>query len=184
MREGGCRFKAVRVKEKEKASEHRQRKREAEEAGKVEVAPGVTVAGLRRFRAALIGPPQGLFKRRRLCMPIGKLETLRVRCCRCYAFGCMIAIRGGYQMARGWHYTKLSLSSALLLSSFFLACASCCCSFLSYFCHFWLVFCFVLLPCSRWSFVDVPPIFSCPADHVPDWQPHNYWVRLRPDWSM
>ena len=33
-----------------------------------------------------------------------------------YAFGCMIAIRGGYRMARGWHYAKLSLSSALLLS--------------------------------------------------------------------
>ena len=22
-----------------------------------------------------------------------------------------------------------------------------------------------------WSFVDVPLIFSCPADHVPNWQP-------------
>ena len=33
-----------------------------------------------------------------------------------YAFGCMVAIRGGYRMARGWNYnTKLSLSSALLL---------------------------------------------------------------------
>ena len=29
----------------------------------------------------------------------------------------MVAIRGGYRMARGWHYAKLSLSSALLLSS-------------------------------------------------------------------
>ena len=56
------------VKEEEKASEHRQRKREAEEAGKVEVAPGVTVVSLRRFRAALIGPTQGLPKRRRLCL--------------------------------------------------------------------------------------------------------------------
>ena len=27
--------------------------------------------------------------------------------------------------------------------------------------------------CSHWSFfIDVPLIFSCPADHVPDWQPH------------
>ena len=52
------------VKEEEKASEHRQRKREAKEADKVEVAPGVTVASLRRFRAALIGPTQGLPKRR------------------------------------------------------------------------------------------------------------------------
>ena len=45
----------------------RQKKREAEEADKVEVAPGVTVASLRRFRTALIGPTQGLLKRRRLC---------------------------------------------------------------------------------------------------------------------
>ena len=48
------------VKEEEKASEHWQRKREAEEADQVEVAPGVTVASLRRFRAALIEPTQGL----------------------------------------------------------------------------------------------------------------------------
>ena len=41
--------------------------REAEEADKVEVAPGVIVASLRRFRTALIGPTQGLPKRRRLC---------------------------------------------------------------------------------------------------------------------
>ena len=40
VREGGCRFIAAWVNEEEKASEHRQRKREAEEADKVEVAPG------------------------------------------------------------------------------------------------------------------------------------------------
>ena len=28
-----------------------------------------------------------------------------------------------------------------------------------------------LFKCSRWSFVGVPLIFSCPADDVPDWQP-------------
>ena len=66
-REGGCRFIAVWVKEKEKTSEHWQKKREAKEAGKVEDAPGVTVASLIRLRAALIGPTQGLPKRRRLC---------------------------------------------------------------------------------------------------------------------
>ena len=49
------------------ASNQRQKKRDAEEADKVEVAPGVTVASLRRFRTALIGPTQGLPKRRRLC---------------------------------------------------------------------------------------------------------------------
>ena len=55
------------VKGEGKASEHWQKKREAEEADEVEVAPGVTVASLRRFRAALIGSTQGLHKRRRLC---------------------------------------------------------------------------------------------------------------------
>ena len=55
------------VKEEENASNQRQKKREAKEADKVEVAPGVTVASLTRFRAALIGPTQGLPKRRRLC---------------------------------------------------------------------------------------------------------------------
>ena len=67
VHEEGCRFMAAWVKEEEHASKHRQKKREAEEADKVEVAPGVTVASLRRFRAALIGPTQKLPKRRRLC---------------------------------------------------------------------------------------------------------------------
>ena len=44
----------------------------------VEVAPGVTVASLRRFRAVLIGPTQGLPKQRRLCQN-RSLKTLRVR---------------------------------------------------------------------------------------------------------
>ena len=55
------------VKEEEKASEHRQRKREAEEADKVQVVPGMIVACLRHFRAVLIRPTHGLPKRRRLC---------------------------------------------------------------------------------------------------------------------
>ena len=67
VHEGGRRFMAAWVKEEENASNQRQKKREALEADKVEVAPGVTVASLRRFRAALIGPTQGLPKRRRLC---------------------------------------------------------------------------------------------------------------------
>ena len=57
---------AARVMEYEKASENRQRKREAEEINKVEVAPEVTVASLIHFRAALNGPTQGLPKWRRL----------------------------------------------------------------------------------------------------------------------
>ena len=67
VQEGGCRFMAAWVREEENASNQRQKKREAEEADKVEVASEVTVASLRRFRTALIGPTQGLPKRRRLC---------------------------------------------------------------------------------------------------------------------
>ena len=64
--------------------EHRQGKREAEEADKVEVAFGVTVASLRRFRAALIEPTVSDVDG----VPIEEPETLRVRsCCRGYAFG-------------------------------------------------------------------------------------------------
>ena len=51
VREGGCGFVAAWwAKEEEKAFKQRQRKIEAEEADKVEVAPGVTVASLRRLK--------------------------------------------------------------------------------------------------------------------------------------
>ena len=63
VHEGGCRFMAAWGKEEENASNPWQKKREAEEADKVEVAPRVTVASLRRFRTALIGPTQGLVKK-------------------------------------------------------------------------------------------------------------------------
>ena len=80
-------------------------------------------------------------------------------------FGCMVASRGGYRMARGWHYVKLSLSNAPRLSFSDL------CILLFLFLLF-VVFCmFVFFFCSHWSLVDVPLIFFCPADHVPDWQP-------------
>ena len=46
------------VREEENASNQRQKKREAEEADKVEVAPGVTVASLRRFRTAFLDQPK------------------------------------------------------------------------------------------------------------------------------
>ena len=77
----------------------------------------------------------------------------------------MVAIREGYRMARGWHFAKLSLSNALRLSF------SGMCILLFLFlslCRFCL---FVFFFCSHWSLVDVPLIFFCPADHVPDWQP-------------
>ena len=67
VHEGGCRVMTAWGRGEENASNQRQKKREAEEADKVEVAPGVTVASLRRFPTALIGPTQGLPKRRRLC---------------------------------------------------------------------------------------------------------------------
>ena len=54
----------------------------------------------------------------------------------------------------------------------FLACVLCYCSFLFVvsvlFRYVFLFFVFVF--CSRWSSVDAPLIFFCPADHVPDWQ--------------
>ena len=50
----------------EKGPERRQWKRGAEEMDNVDVAPGVTVGSLRRFGAALVGPTEGLPKRRRL----------------------------------------------------------------------------------------------------------------------
>ena len=58
VREGGCRFMGAWVKEEEKAPENWQRNREREvhEADKIEVAPGVTVGSLRRFRAVFKGP--------------------------------------------------------------------------------------------------------------------------------
>ena len=49
VHEGGCRFMAAWVREEENAYNQRQKKREAEEADKVEVAPRVTIASLRRF---------------------------------------------------------------------------------------------------------------------------------------
>ena len=54
-----CKFTAAWVREEEKASENRQRKTEAD---KVDVASGMTVGSLTHFRAALIGPTQGLPK--------------------------------------------------------------------------------------------------------------------------
>ena len=61
-----------------------------------------------------------------------------------------------------------TLSIECPLVYLFLTCVFCYpCSFL-----FVVFFCvFVFFFCSHWSLVDVPLIFFCPADHVPDWQP-------------
>ena len=71
------------------------------------------------------------------------------------------------RMVRGWHYTKLSQSSALLLS-FSGMCALCILLLFFYFTSFLLHF---HAPLSLELLVDVPLIVPCPADHVPDWQP-------------
>ena len=70
-------------------------------------------------------------------------------------------------MARGRHYAKLSISNAPRLSFSDL------CILLFLFlslCRFLFSVCLCFF-CSHWSLVDVPLIFFCPADHVPDWQP-------------
>ena len=75
-------------------------------------------------------------------------------------FGCMVASRGGYRMARGWHYAKLSLSNAPRLSF------SGMCILLFLFlslCRFCL---FVFFFCSHWSLVDVPSC-SLPSCSLP-----------------
>ena len=43
--------------------------------------------------------------------------------------------------------------------------------FFVFFFFVFFVFALFLFLYSRWSFVDVPLVFSCPANHVPDWQP-------------
>ena len=84
---------AARVRGERRSSENRQREREAEEADKVEVAPGVTVGSLRRFRAALIGPSQRLPKRRRPRRQGSQRERVRY-----YVIDVMshVQIRGSY----------------------------------------------------------------------------------------
>ena len=67
-------------------------------------------------------------------------------------------------LAAGTIPNSLTLSSALRLSF------SDMCILLFLFlsvCPFLFVFFF----CSRWSFIDVPLIIFCLADHLPDWQP-------------
>ena len=74
-------------------------------------------------------------------------------------------------MARGRHYAKLSLSNAprLSFSDLYILLFL----FLS-LCRFLFACVFVFFFCSHWSLVDVPLIFFCPADHVPDWQPRVF----------
>ena len=68
-------------------------------------------------------------------------------------------------MARGCHYTKLSLSSALLL--FFSG--RCIFVIAPFFLSFRFRFVMFSVALVGAFFVDVPLMFFCPADHVPDW---------------
>ena len=98
----GCSFMAAWVREEEKASANWQKKREGEEADKDEVAPRVTVANLRRSRATLIRPTQGLPRLPRK----GSLKILRESKV-LYMFRLWVQMRGScdpgerHQMARG-----------------------------------------------------------------------------------
>ena len=78
-------------------------------------------------------------------------------------------------MARGWHYTKLSILSSALFLYFS---GMCFVLIFLYFCGFRFCFCFV--------FVFVLSLELCSADRVPDWQPRillgSIW--LRPDRLM
>ena len=73
----------------ENVSGNRQRMREgAEKEDKVEVAPGLTVGSLIRFRVALIGPAQGLVRKNRLRRQ-GCLRTPRYYIYKCFLLYCM-----------------------------------------------------------------------------------------------
>ena len=80
-------------------SKNRQRKREVEEVDKGKVAPGVTVGSLRRFRAAMIGPTQGLPRTPAAASaaPKGEPENPERTVLEMFAFVCkceVVAIRG------------------------------------------------------------------------------------------
>ena len=74
-----------------KCVQTRQKNRKVEETDKVEAAPGVTVASLRRFQAFLIGSTQGLPKAASVA-PIGTPENPEKS--------------GGHRMVRGWRCIK------------------------------------------------------------------------------
>ena len=99
-------------------------------------------------------------------MPLVKLKPLRVRNV-VDATRCLGAwLRAGEGI--GWLAAGTMPNSPYRMPLVYLSltCVFCySCSFLFVVC----VFCVFL--CSHWSLVDVPLIFFCPADHVPDWQP-------------
>ena len=83
----------------------------------------------------------------------------------CFVFASFIRVFGGGGFPA--RLCILPIFSGICFCVLVLVCLRC---FLI-FVVFALFFIFLFFLCSRWSFVDVPPILSCPADHVPDWQP-------------
>ena len=164
VRDGSCRFMAAWVKEEERASEHRQREREAEEVDKVEVEPGVAMISLRRFRATLIGPTQGLPKRRRLCLCV-------------WVHGCDPGKLSGSSRLALYQTLSIECSSPILFSGM------CSALLFLYFCRPRILLCLLCfhslveaLKCS-----DIFPVQETTyriGNHV------YYWVWLRPDRLM
>ena len=163
VRGGGRRFMAAWAKEEENASKQWQKKKKAEEADKVEVTPGVTVASLSRFRAALIGPTQEPPKRRRLC---------RQRNLKPWEYGVWKALCvwvHGYDPGRVSDGSRLALCQTLFIE----------CPFSIFFWHVYFVIVplfvsflffvlFVLFISLVEALVGIPLIFFWPPDHVPD----------------
>ena len=105
---------------------------------------------------------------------ISETETLRVRnvvdATRC--FFCFFGVHG-CEPGRVSDGSRPALCQTLSIECrSFIVYLSLTCVFCYFVIHvpFSLSFVCVFL-CSHWSLVDVPLIFFCPADHVPDWQP-------------
>ena len=96
-----------------------------------------------------------------------KTETLRVRnvvdATRFWVHGC--------EPGRVSDGSRLALCQTLSLSNAPRLSFSGLCILLFLFLSLCRFCVFVFFFCSHWSLVDVPLIFFCPADHVPDWQP-------------
>ena len=94
-------------------------------------------------------------------MPVEKTENLRVRSV-VDAMRLAVWLRSGEGigwLAAGTIYQTLSMFLAYVFRYY------------SFLFVVFVLFSVVFFSCSRWSVVNVPLIFFCPEDHVPDWQP-------------
>ena len=150
------------------ASENQQKRRgEGKRRDKVEVAPGVTVGSLRRFKTELIGPIKGL-PEAASAAPLGKPENViyleRARFCSCFAFGCkcealIIAIRWGAS-----DDSALAMYACVIAPCIRFAYGPCVtlratilpifafCLLFPFVCLFRILFVFL---CSCWNFIDI-----------------------------